>query len=208
MKHRELTALLAERPVVHPTRIDGVILRGRQLVLMVRGYRWWASAYEDRQVEEAISLVFNGVGHGCLRTDELGDDDDEALESFEVVAVADVPWAQGPDWSIYCSGPIGDPLALYTKVQEYLHLEGAFFGPENFLNQAEDLSAFTAMAQSNGFLVARGPACIRDLVCFELERQSVPHNVLSILSDTEPRLLVRLGSSAFFCQEALVELPD
>lgn len=122
--------------------------------------------------------------------------------------VADVPWAQGSDWSIYCSGPIGDPVALFAGVQDYLRRHGAFLGPEDFLNQAERLSTFTAMAQATGFLVARGPACIRDLVCRELERQSVPHNVLSTVADTEPRLLVRLGGSAFFCEEALIELLD
>ena len=208
MTRHELTALLAERPIVHPTRIDGVTWQRRQLVVEIRGYRWWASAYEDRQAEATASLVFNDVGDGRLRTDEFSPDDDEALDAFEVVAVADVPWAQGSDWSVYCSGPIGDPAALYVSVQDYLHRHGAFLGPEDFLHQAEELSSFTAMAQASGFLVARGPACIRDLVCSELERQSVPHNVLDTIFDTEPRLLVRLGNSAFFCQEALIELPD
>lgn len=208
MKRRELTALLTERPIVHPTRIAGVVWRGRDLILELRGYRWWASPYEDRRAEGAVSLVFKSVGYGWLRTDEFDPDDDEALEAFEVAAVADVPWAHGPDWSIYCSGPIRDPQALYAQVQTYLHRERAFLGPQDFLNQAEALSTFTAMTQASGFLVARGPACIRDLVCSELERQSVPHNVLSTISDTEPRLLVRLGDSAFFCGEALIELPD
>lgn len=208
MTRRNLFDLLTERPVVHPTRIDAVTWRGRQLTVAVRGHRWWASPYEDRQTEGAISLVFNGLEDGRLFTDELQPDDDEALEDFEVISVSDVPWAQACDWSIYCSGQIGEPISLFAKVHDYLRLHQAFLGPEHFLNQAADISRFVAMTQAGGFLAGRGPTCIRDLICAELERQGVPHNVVETTADTEPRYLVRLGNSAFLCHEALAELPD
>lgn len=208
MKRRNLLDLLADRPIVHPTRIDAVAWRERQLTIAVRGHRWWASPYEDRQVEGTISLVFNDLEDGRLFTDELGPDDDEALEDFEVAAVSDVPWAQGCDWSIYCSGPIVEPLILFAKVHDYLRLSNSFLGPEHFLNQATNISSFVTMAKAGGFLVGRGPASIRDLICAELERQSVPHNTVHTVADTEPQYLVRLGNSAFLCHEALAELPD
>jgi hypothetical protein len=207
MKSCDLYELLTERPIVHPTRIDGVSWRGRKLIIAVRGYRWWESPYAERQAEGAMSLVFYDVGGGCLFTDEFDLDDDEALEDFEVRLVSEVPWAQACDWSIYCSGPIVQPLTLYSRVHDYLHLSDAFLTPEHFLNQAADLSRFAAMAQSSGFLVGRGPCCIRDLICDELDRQSVPHNVVRTVGDTEPKFLVRLGRSAFLCESALAELP-
>ncbi|MBT9473747.1 MAG: hypothetical protein V4514_20630 [Pseudomonadota bacterium] len=208
MKRRNLLDLLIDRPIVHPTRIDAVAWRGRQLTIAIRGHRWWASPYEDRQTEGKVSLVFNGLEEGRLLTDELNPDDDEALEGFEVIPVSDVPWAQGCDWSIYCSGPIGEPISLFAKVHDYLRLSEAFFGPEHFLNEATDISRFVAMTKAGGFLVGRGPACIRDLICAELERQGVPHNVVRTITDTGPKFLVRLGHSAFLCQEALAELAD
>jgi hypothetical protein len=208
MKRRNLLDLLTDRPVVHPTRIDAVAWRGSQLTIAVRGHCWWASPYEDQQTEGAISLVFNGLENGRLFTDELEPDDDEALEDFEVIPVSDVPWAQGCDWSIYCSGPIDEPISLYAKVHDYLRLSDAFVGPEHFLNQATDISCFVAMARASGFLVGRGPTCIRDLICAELRRQGVRHNVVHTTADTEPQFLVRLGKSAFLCKEALAELPD
>lgn len=208
MKRRNLFDLLTDNPVVHPTRIDAVAWRGRQLTIAVRGYRWWASPYEDRQIEGAISLVFNGLGDGRLYTDELEPDDDEGLENFEVVPVSEVPWAQGCDWSIYCSGVIAEPILLFAKVHDYLRMSDAFVGPEHFLNQAADISRFLAMAKTGGFLVGRGPTCIRDLICAELERQAAPHNVVRTTADAVPEYLVRLGNSAFLCQEALAELPN
>jgi hypothetical protein len=208
MKRRNLIDLLTDRPIVHPTRIGGVTWRGRQLTISVQGHRWWASPYEDRRAEGGMSLVFNGLENGRLFTDELEPDDDEALEDFEVVSVSKVPWAQACDWSIFCSGPLSEPISLYAKVHDYLRLSDAFVGPERFLNQAGDLSRFVSMAKAAGFLIGRGPICIRDLICVELERQAVPHNVVRTTADAEPQYLVRLGNSAFLCQEAVAEVPD
>ncbi len=206
MKTCDLVELLSERPIVHPTRIEGATINGRKLTIAVRGYRWWESPYVDRQVEGGANLVFGDLGEGRLVTDEFGPDDDEALEDFEVISVSEVPWAQACNWSVYCSGSIREPLILHAKVHDFLSARGAFLPPERFLNQAYDLSKFVGMAQSDGFMIASGPRCIRDLVCEELERQSVPHNVLGTPADTEPRLLVRLGSSAFFCETAWAEI--
>lgn len=208
MKSRDLIELLTDRPIVHPTRIDGVTWSGRKLTIAVRGYRWWESPYTDRNAEGAISLVFDGLGTGRLLTDELDLDDDEALEDLHVRPVSDIPWAQACDWSIYCSGPIGQPLALYGRVNDYLHSNGAFLKPDHFLNQAADLSRFAAMTQNNGFLIGHGPACIRDLICGELERQSVAHNILRTVAATEPKYLIRLGDSAFLCESAVAEIPE
>jgi hypothetical protein len=205
MKNQDLAELLTDRPLVHPTRIDGVSWRGDQLIIQVRGYRWWEGPYSDRQTEGQIAFVFEGVGQGCLLTDEIDPQEDEALEDFEISLVSAVPWAQACDWSIYCSGAIAQPLTLYSTIHDYLCSNNSFLTAEHFLNQATDLSRFAAMAQTNGFLVARGPTCIRDLVCEDLVRQSVPHNVVQTVADTEPKFLIRLGNSAFLCESARAE---
>jgi hypothetical protein len=205
---RNLLDLLTERPIVHPTRIDSVTWSGRQLTIAVGGHPWLASPHEGEHREGAVSLVFTDLGEGRLFTDELEPDDDEALEDFEILPVSDVPWAQAHDWSIYCSAPISEPIALFAKIHDYLRRNEAFMGPEHFLNGAGDMSHFAAMTSTAGFLISRGPTCIRDLICAELDRQHVPHTVIQTTADTEPRYLVRLGDSAFLCEEALADLPD
>lgn len=205
---RNLLDLLTERPIVHPTRIDSVMWSGRQLTIAVGGHPWWASPYEGQRREGAMTLVFTDLGEGRLFTDELQPEDDEALEDFEVIPVSDVPWAQARDWSIYCSGPVGEPITLFAKVHDYLRQSQAFMGPEHFLNGAGDLSHFAAMTRTAGFLLSRAPSGLRDLICAELDRQNVPHNVIQTTADTEPQYLVRLGDSAFLCQEALAEFSD
>lgn len=199
---RDLIELLEDRPIVHPTRIEQASLRGRILTLEISGYRWWASAYTDRAQQAAIQLVFERLGCGGLKTDEFDPEDDEALDRFEILRVEDTPWAQACDWSIYCSGPVGDPVALFVVAQDYLAKHHAFLPVGYFLNQGETVSRFKAVAASHGFLLARTPRQLRDLLCAELDRQHVPHSVLNTPTDEEPTLIVRLGESAFFCGEA------
>ncbi len=199
---RDLYELLSRNPIVHPTRIEQAILRGRTLTLNVSGYRWWASAYEDRSEGGTINLVFDRLERGAIQTDELDLEDDEALEDFEILKVEDTPWAQACDWSIYCSGPIDDPAAVFSVAQSYHAQHEAFLPLGHFLNHGETLARFVGLARSTSFLLGRLPAEFRDLLCAELDRQGVPHNVLRTPTDTEPNLIVRLGASAFFCGEA------
>ena len=207
MTSHDLIDLPAQRPIAYPTWIECVVWRGRQLTISVRGCRWWDGSSESAADGE-MSLVFEGLGDGRLATDELDPDNDEALEDLEVLRVSDVPWAQASEWCIYCAGPIREPIALFSKVHDYLIASDAFLTAEHFLNQAGDLTRFIEMTQSTGFMIARGPSCIRDLVCQELERQSAPYDVLRTPIGSEPRLLVRLGNSTFFCDRASAEFPE
>lgn len=208
MKSRDLSELLANRPIVHPTNIDGVAWHGPKLTITVRGFPWWKAAHDDDSAEGVIHFIFDGLAAGSLLTDEFDSQDDEALDSFEIQPVSEVSWAQGCDWSIYCSGPVPEPLALYAMVHDHLSVSDAFFRPEHYLNQAETLSRFLAMAQSSGYLIARVPTSISDLIRGELDRQGVPHNVFKTISGTEAQYLVRIGGSAFLCQNATAEFGE
>jgi hypothetical protein len=201
----DLGELLAERDIIHPTQIETVSWSDDQLQITLRGYRWWERPYSDRSVDGRIRLIFGGLLDGSLRPDEFDFKDDEALDEFELLPASDVAWAQPSDWSIFCSGPIPEPLQIYIRLHDFLHDAGSFLTAGDFLNQADKLGAFSEMARSRSFLLARGPACVRDLLCRELERQAVPHNVLSTTADTAPNFLVRLGRSAFLCCSAEAE---
>jgi len=207
MKRLNLVALLRETPVVHPTRIEQVIWKADRLTIEVRGHRWWADPGED-EAEGGISLVFTGLEDGCLRPDALVLDDDEALEDLSVIDVSLTPWAQACEWSIYTSGPVAQPERLFALVHDYLAEDGACFGPERFLNGGRSISRFTTIAEMGGSHVATGPACIRDLICAELERQSTPFNLVHSVAGPAPCFLVRLGDSAFLCREAFAEIAD
>ncbi|HVI31334.1 hypothetical protein [Phenylobacterium sp.] len=202
---KDLLKLLSEREIVHPTRITAASWRGRTLSINVAGFPWWEGPYVDRTGEGRCRLVFEGLGEGCLRTDEFDLLDDEALEDFSLTPVSETPWAQASDWSIYCSGALPEPLALYMRLQDELALAGSFLGPEAFLNGAARISAFRDMAARPGFLLARGPAFVRDVLLSELDRLGVAYNVVPGSADAEPQLLARLAGSAFFCEAAFAE---
>jgi hypothetical protein len=207
MARRDLIGILHERPIFHPTRIEEVLWRGRTLIISIRGARWWEGPYTGEPTDGEASIIFEEVGEGCLRTDELDPEFDEALEDLEVVPVSEVPWAQPRDWSIFCSGPLSEPMSVFRIVHDYLRSNEAFLQPEDILNQGADLAQFVAMTRSAGYLICRGPKSIRDLVGEELSRQATPHNVIEHTTRSWPKLLVRLGDSAFLCGSATLEWP-
>lgn len=195
---KALIELLAERPIVHPTHVEAMAWDGGELRITVRGHAWWAAPYGPPK-EGVIRFIFSHLSEGSLDVADLNFHDDEALEDFSVVSVEPENWAGPMEWSIFCSGPIPAPLDLYIRLQDFLAAEEAFRGPADFLNRASTLSAFKDMAGSAGFLLARGPASVRDVLCAELARQGVPHNVVHTQPDTAGDILVRLGGSAFLC---------
>lgn len=201
----ELIELLADREIVHPTKISSVVWSEGELVMSITGYRWWEQARSGHGLDGAIRFIFGGVTGGALRPDEFSLDDDEALEDFEITPVAEVGWAQPQDWSVFCSSAIPDPMALYVGLHDFLAREGAFYAPEDFLNCAAEISRFVGMARTPGFMLGQGPDCVRALLCAELERQGVGHNVIYTLADEESRMLVRVGKSSFLCNSAVAE---
>lgn len=206
MQTIDLIELLAARPIHHPTRIDQVLWRGSRLTISTRGYPWWDASQPDFATEGALALVFDGVSDGILSVSQWSFGDwDEALEGLYVTPISEVPWAQTHSWAVYSSAPLPDPMSLYRTVNDYLYANEAFRRPADFLNQADDLSNFMRLARFNGFMVARGPSCIRDLVCAELKRQSVAYNVLEQRGGPDPKFMVRLSGSIFFCESAVAE---
>ena len=199
----DLLDLLADREIVHPTRISAVTWAGSELVLSLTGYRWWEQACTDCRADGALRCVFGGVADGTLHPGVM--DDDEALEDFAIRPITDVPWAQPADWSIYCSAALPDPMAIYVGLHDFLAREGAFYTPADFLNGAAEISRFAAITQAPGFMLGSGPECVRALLCAELERQGVRFSVIHTMRDVESRLLVRLGGSSFVCDTAVAE---
>ncbi|KSB90608.1 hypothetical protein AS593_21765 [Caulobacter vibrioides] len=202
---RDLYGLLQERSIVHPTRVEAITWRQGRLSVEVSGWRWWDASCPNPATDGAITFVFDEVTEGRFLLDRL-DRDDEMLDEFEIRLVAETPWARSADWSIYCSAAVPDPLAIYVAVEDYLRRNEARFGVEDFLNQGSGLRAFIEMTKAPGFLLARAPECIRDLICEELDRQCVRYSVVQTVADTESRFLVTLGRSTFFCEGAIAEM--
>jgi len=201
-----LIELLAERTITHPTHIEAVTWRSDELSIVVSGYRWWKPHYAADAMDGRIRLIFSGLVDGCIRPDEFSLSEDEALEDFRLERVADVPWAQPMDQSVFCSAPIPKPLALYVRLSDFLSRAGAFREARHYLNQADQIASFVKMAASTGFLLCRGPNCVRSLICTELDAQGVPHNVLRTAADMTADFLVTIGNSAFLCCQAEAEM--
>lgn len=201
VKRVPLIELLTVREIVHPTRITQAAWSAGGWAIEAQGHAWWRAPYGP-PLDGTIRLEFGGFGDGAIVPWDFDPTDDEALEDFRVERIEEVGWAQARDRSIYCAAPIPSPLELYLTVDDHLATAGAFRRPSDFLNQADRLSSFMTMCGTGGFLLGRAPAAIADLLCAELERQGVAHNVLPSEDDDPGAFLVRLGRSVFMCDTA------
>ena len=202
-----LAGLLQSRPICHPTRITSTSISSNALRVIVHGTPWWRDSPASPD-EQTIEFVFENIRQGRIETEDFGDDD-EALEFFEIKALAEVDWAQPDAFSIFCSSPLKDPLKLYLRVHDFLNEVDAHREPHEFLNYASGrLAQFIQTTSSDSFLVGRGPECIRRIICAELENQGVAHNVIATTLAPKRGWLVRLGESHFLCNAAFAEFEE
>lgn len=204
----DLLDLLASRDVSSPSWIRDVSIRNGVLSLVVEGWAWWRP--EKHADGGQIRLNFSGISSGTLdildlMSPENDDDDDEALEVFDVLRTSDLEWTQGPWTSVYCYGPLLRPLDLYDRVEAYLDHHKAVLQPSDILNGAERLSRFLTYAASNAYLLSSAPKILHELIMEELKQQGVPYQLWAGGSYREAPIFVRLGECRFFCKEAWAE---
>jgi len=175
------------------------------LRMFVAGYPWW-KAHNDFSDEDQLEIHFGGLSDGSVGvTLASGDPNDfEQLENFEVQALEAIDWAQPSIHQIYCSEPLKDVFALHAVVHDYLIDVGSFKLPHDFLNFNFDrkLSGFASIARTDSFLVARAPESLCAIICEELERQGVPHHLLTSTLPQEKRIWVSIGDCNFLCDTA------
>ena len=199
----DLMELLRSKAIAHPTIINSISVEGGNVRVRVSGWPWWDASSEKK--EGKIEFVFEGVSEGEIEIGVTNSNDhyfNEALEDFEIKSLNDVAWAQPNSQSVYCSSPIPRPWELYALLHDHLVKEGSFKRPADFLNSAQTFESFYKIAASNSFMVAHCPEVICKIVCDELIRQGVPHNVLSRALNADTRLWVRLNEADFLCQTA------
>ena len=204
----DLPTLLAEKTFSHPSIIRDVRLADGGLRLTVAGYSWWAErpAYSD----EPVILSFSGISSGSLDLlAVLDEEDDEALGDFEIELADRLEWARPKTFSLYCSQPLPEPLAVHAIVERWVQPAQGVRGVGDFLHGAEQLSTFLTYAASQVFLLASGPDSLCPLLVGELGRQGVRHQISSFGTDyAEGRYFVRLaGGTWFFCDSATLEIP-
>lgn len=198
--------LLNEKTFSHPSTVVGAQLADDTLRLTVRGYGWW----RDRPTwtnGNAI-LSFTGMSSGALDIPALLDqEDDESLGDFEVIRSDDLDWAQPCTFSIYCSQPLPEPLAVYDVVERWVGRSRGIKAVHDFLHGSALLSTFLASSTSNFFMLAQGPDSLRPLLESELKRQNVRHQFGEASSGyQESRYLVRLAADTwFFCESATLK---
>ena len=201
----ELVKLLANRLIRHPGQIERFYWSGDGLHIGIRGYPWWLDAEADHDATGKIEFHFRNIFDGVIRPEGIDFDSDEILEDFDVSSSKQVGWTQPAAWSIYCSGPIPDPLRLYRRLNDFLSQEASFRRPDDFLNGASTISGFEQLCSERSFLLAQGPDCIRELLCDELKAQSVSFSEVRTLIPQQKAYLVRFGDSSFLCRDAVAE---
>ena len=202
---RDLLELLRDREIIHPTRIAAVEASHQTLRLTIEGHPWWNQA--DALQDGRLVLSFEGVNGSLDAQTFLDFEDDEALDFFKVAPLDEQAWVGGGrSFSVYCSSAISEPLVLYSLIEDYLWEAAAPRCARDYLNMpGGSLHHFCALTKSDSFLVGRFPEHMRLIVCAELSRQRVAHNVLT---DELPRprgLFVQLGDMNFTCERAFAE---
>lgn len=204
----DLTELLSERTLSHPTRITRGVLEGRDFHLTVFGYPWWRPNAGTGS-EGAIELFFKNISEGLLDLPLIQDlDGDEDLEPFAVTSLVDIPWAQPSSQSIYASGPMSDPMRLYALLDAHLASVDAFTRPSHYLNAGDRPHRFVEFATSSSSLLATAPPSITRVICNELDAQGTPYTVHRGTDRVEGRLWVKLGDANFFCERAFAEFEN
>jgi hypothetical protein len=199
----DLMELLAEQPIVHPTRVERVTICGDRMEMVVSGYPWWLGG-QASVPSPRITLIFENLSEGALPV-HFDNQFSEDLEVFSIEPLATIEWAQSSRNDIYCHAPLPDPARIYSMLQAFLAGVGAFKGPGDFLNQGCLLEGFTKVTSDRSYLLARAPDVLCRLLCDELDRQLVPHNVLQHSPWPESRLWVRLEGAGFLCGSAWAE---
>lgn len=200
-----LLELLSKKTLSHPTTVTVAHLADDSLRLTVRGYGWWKD--QPTMANGDAILSFTGISRGALEVPTLLDpEDDEALENFEVTQSDDLDWAQPVTFSIYCSEPLPEPLAIYDVVERWVERSGGVKAVRDFLHGATRLSAFLTYTNTNFFMLAQGPESLRPLLADELKRQNVKHQFEPNGGRQESRYFVRLSAETwFFCESATLE---
>ncbi len=201
MPQVDLTTLLRERQLRHPTQILRGVLEARTFTLTVRGSPWW--------IDGVFDLVFEAVSGGLLDLPLVNDpEDDEALEPFAVTPMADLPWAQPASHSLFCSAATPRPLRLYAVIADYLASAGAPTMAGQYLNGGARPDVFVETASTESYRVATAPPEIARIIRAELEAQGVPYTVQDHGVSSDDRLWVRLGDANIYCARAYAILPD
>ena len=204
----ELVKLLATQPIRHPSRVEQLNWSSRGVQIAIQGYPWWLEATTDYNATGRIEFHFRNIFDGVIRPADIDFGSDEILEDFVIRSTEQVGWAQPKIWSIYCSAPIPDPLHLYRQLEEFLFQEASFKRPDDFLNSGSPLSSFERLCSERSFLLAQGPDCIKDIICSELQAQSVLFSEVRSLVPEEKAYLVSFGTSSFLCRDALAEFSE
>lgn len=204
----DLTKLLTDRTVRHPSVLKKVHWSSDGLKLTLEGYPWWRQNGPYCEETNKIDFVFRNIGEGWIIPDTFNFFDDEFLEDFEVIPLEQAGWAQPCEWSIYCSGPIPDPLRLYMRVNDHLAGADSFRTVGDFLNCAQTVSGFMEIAESSSYLLARCPESIRLLLTDELKKQNAPFTEERPVHKISQGFLVRVGNSAFLCGHAWADISE
>ncbi len=200
----DIFELLSEREIGHPTRAVSASISDGELRLVIEGYPWWRDVTTG--AEARIMMRFVRITSGDLNLPGLlAPDDDKVLEDFDVRLTSELEWAQPERFKIFCSAPLANPISVFTAVQDFLLTSNAIRTPGDFLNGGESLRRFIEVTSSHGYLLARGPECIRRIVSEHLQEQAVAHTTLNSSGYPEGRLFVRLAGSAFFCEAATAD---
>jgi hypothetical protein len=97
----DLITLQTERPIVHPTLVERVVICGDRMKMVVSGYPWWVAVETDVS-SPFITLIFEKLSEGVLPVPFENQSSSEDLDGFSVQPLATIAWAQSARNEIFC----------------------------------------------------------------------------------------------------------
>ncbi len=208
MTRVDLKTLLDKNQICHPTGLVGISASNGDMKLSFEGVTWWREG--DLQLDGKITFVFIKPNSGGIDADlflECGDPEaDEMLEDFFITDTEPGSLSAFPYICLYASSPLPDPQSVYLKVDDYLRELYTYKRPGDFLNcGGAGLEGFVGMTQASGYLIARGPGAICDIICRELENQGIAFYHSDDTATRKNSLFIRWRGSMFECEAAYAE---
>jgi hypothetical protein len=200
-----LTELVVTRKISHPTRF--VSLKSEchaDLRIEIHGFPWWLESPSTSDTGDAV-LHFEGISSGTFDCGILEADwAEEDLEWFDVRPLASRLWAKGVNCEVFCHSKLNRPLDVYATLHDYLNAVACPYGPSTYLNMGDSgsLAAYAEIAQSNSFLLCRGPEAICAIVCVALEKQNAKFNLVRGGGPPHELIWASIGRSQFTCTAA------
>ena len=206
LREVRLIELLRNSKIIHPTRVDQILISGCDATLRVQGVPWWLPPKNRNETFVATadillkSISQARITESWLRTDTFKED----LEGFGVSDCKRALWNQGLTGQIFCK-PAGLNLRdLLDDLDAFLSETECPFSKSSFLNDAVNFNQCVLQTTSDIYQLCNAPMAVCERMSLAFERQDVKHSITCGEIPFVTGVLVKWWDGFVVCNDALL----